>query len=387
MNAQHHHDVNDAFTARVGLGLRELDGVERAPDVAMDVQRRLAEGTARPIAEGSSRRAFTVLAALLAVAVTASLVYLKGTEGGDRVAAQDPDGRRLVYRVTEEQTEAERTTMLRTLQERLGVLGSVAAAGDGARVHVTLHDARDAAHARGVVEGHDLFAMRMLARADYHVGDVTFDLEAEREQLQAWLNEGGRDALAQSVGAIHRYRAKSPFLRWYPRRIQRDSQDPSRWSYRLADAAAQDQVVAAYDASWWNGGVVPEAVNALPESSQFLIELVAINLHEDGFGAETVDPTSVHRGVATDGSPVVGFALLGAHKERFGDMTGRNVGHMMGIVWQGEVVQTPKLMSRIPGRASIRGLGDGADTLIRTLRNPGLLPLTFERREAVEEKR
>ena len=98
---------DDLFTARVSLGLRELDGVERAPDVAASVVRRLAAPAPQ---ENRSRTSWlTVAAALLGIAVTATLLMDPDWGNSDDPAnspAQDPKGPwRLVYELPVDEME------------------------------------------------------------------------------------------------------------------------------------------------------------------------------------------------------------------------------------------------------------------------------------------
>ena len=70
MTKNEKEDREGLFDERLRAGLRELDGVESAPDVSADVARRLDESAVEERRGRSSW--FVVVAALLAIAVTAS---------------------------------------------------------------------------------------------------------------------------------------------------------------------------------------------------------------------------------------------------------------------------------------------------------------------------
>ncbi|MEZ6038005.1 MAG: hypothetical protein R3F29_11020 [Planctomycetota bacterium] len=377
----------DPFAARVGLGLRELDGLEQAPDVREAVRRRLA-GAGRSLPETPRRRpVLLLLAALLALAVTATLMWQSrggGAAGQEAGQTQDPQATQLVYRTAEAPTAAQRDALLEALQKRLGDFGT--AACEGRTVTIGVPDPANAQRVRELVEGHRL-EIRAVAYDDYKAdagvlgGEVRFDLAAERARLQAWLDAGGAARLREDPRAIEQFSAASKWLRWYPRLLRPDPRAPERWNYSLTMVPPlEDSVVTAYHTEDWNGGTVPQALLEQPAGQRFLVELLAINMHEVHFTEVDFDPQGVAVGKGHDGEPALHYAMRDDQRQAYGDLSERCVGKCLANLWDGEVLMAPIVQSRIPGVGSIQGMPpDAVELSARIFGNALPLPLEFVR--------
>lgn len=396
---------DEVFAARVGLGLRELDGLERAPDASLEVLRRLAQFRSAP--PRPALRWPALVAALLALAVTGTLLVLqrsaRGPDGSaGTVVAQDPTAPaprqsakatpwRLIYQLPaprEDDPQVARKIWLRILQQRLGTT-AVVAPGDGETLTVTLADgaAGQVAAARALAEDLALLEMRPVADAEYVAdgGKVRFDLAKERQLLQAWLDGGGRDRLQQDPRAIAAYRAASEHLRWCVRFVRPSLAQDGTWNWRYADVQPlAASVVAAYPAADWNEGTIPAAMRTRPLEQQFLIELLAINRHELHFTGDDVDPASIAQSTTPEGGSAVDYRLRGAKAAAYADFSEKLIGRCCAILWNDEVLLAPRFESRIAGSGRIHGLtGAQAATIARILATPLAERMQLLRSEAV----
>lgn len=379
------HD--DVFSARIGLGLRELDGLEPTPDVRDDVARRLQHGDVGDTGGARNpRRLLPAMVALLALAVTATLVW-QARDNDDNAAAQDPDHRRVVYQVaadaTERATEAACSATLASLRERLHGVAAVELRG-GSMFTVTVADAGDLPRARSLVEAGDTFEVRLMARDDYRADDApdepVFDMDAEREHLVAWLEDGGYDRLREDPQAIRDHRAISPYLRWYPRLVRPDGNRPGLWQHTFAKQ--REGIVEGFTARDWNDGTVPPHLLALAPERQFLVELFAVNVHAHVASAKDIDPGTVRKERDQGGRDAIVYAMREPAATRYAHLTATNIGRMFPMLWRGEVLSAPIIQGRIPGRGMIAGLDAATtDTLVTALTTPTELPLEFVRTE------
>jgi hypothetical protein len=216
--------------------------------------------------------------------------------------------------------------------------------------------------------------MRAVADAAYlgAGGQVRFDLDAECRHLQDWLDQGGRERLQRDLRAIAEHRPDSAHLRWAVHRVRPSASDGVRWGQRLADAPTlAASVVAAYEPGDWNGGAIPAAVLKRPAASRFLVELVAINLHERHFRETDVDPTTVAAEIGQDGEHYVRFGMVGSQAAAYADFSEKLIGRHCAFLWNDEVLSAPRFLSRIPGAGQIHGLGaTEAATIARILSTP-----------------
>lgn len=396
MTTVEERDGAAVFEARLALGLRELDGLERVPDATETVLRRLGEPSApRP---RSAPRLLALSAALLGIGVTTTLLVHGGSTRGagdpagvvaalDPVAppatGQDPTGAwRLVYALQDpppdrrkEDQEALLAQTLRALQRRIGPLGEVAR-GDGATLTVTLASAAAdrVAAARSLVEDPGRFEFRRVADAEATAqdGKARFDLARERQLLSSWLDGGGRERLQRDLRALADHRPASKDLRWCVRRVLASNGQDGTWGHRLADSAQlAASVVAGYAAADWNDGTVPAHILARPADERFLLEFLAIDMHERHFDGSDIDPESVAQTTSRDGGSAVSYRLRAARSAEYSDFSEKLIGKHCAILWNDEVLLAPRFESRIPGVGQIQGLSPAQATVIaRILATP-----------------
>ncbi len=404
MNTYPQQDLDRVFDVCVGLGLRELDGVESVPDVSRVVLQRLEARAAAPAR--SPQRWFAILAALLAVAVVTTLLVRRQTGGGpgdasvvapdpaaQDPAAQDPVGPwLLVYEVPPDELRRaaadvdanvreqllDRTVL--ALQRRVGAL-AVVARGEATTVRITTAGAAagDVAAVRAWIEHPGRLAMRLVADGDYVAGEVRFDLARERGLLQEWLDRGGRERLLQDPRAIAEHRAASEHLRWFVRRVLPQDERSGSWGERFVDVPQlAASTVAAHTDADWNGGTMPLRMRERPAGQRFLLELVAINLHERHFREQDVDPDSVALRIDGASTIAVAYRLRDAAAAEYADFREKFLGKHCAILWSDEVVAAPRFEGRIPGVEHIAGLpGDQARAMAKLLATPLPVPLQF----------
>jgi len=401
MTTANGEDRPDVFAARVGLGLRELDGLEQPPDVSAVVARRLAEPAATPRHTGA--RLFAAAIALVAALVTVILFAWPhlGRGGADAsVTAQEPATPagpwRLVYelpadelqRQVREQRFASLWQALAQCVSNLAARLDDAAHGQGKHITVTpggdltvTIDLADAspelvARVRAGVETAGQLELRMLADADYRAPGVEpFDLPAEQAKLQAWLDAGGRARLQEAAAALADFHPLHPHLRWHVHRITPDPGHPGHWGVRYADLPVG--AVAAHPSGQWNGGTIPAELRARPAAEQFLLELVPVNLHERHFTQAGLDPAAITKiGDRQDGlGPDVECALSAGRAAEFADFSEKHIGGFCALIWNGQMLSAPRFESRIPGRVRIGPCtSDQAEPIATALRSP--LPVT-----------
>lgn len=409
MNATERSD-DEVFEARLRVGLRELDGLEPAPDVSEAVLQRLTEPEQSARARVLPRLALAV--ALLAIAVTATLlVRQRGDAGGGIdgvVPVQEPktslpDGTnhqgawRLVYEMSRDDLQRRlaedrdarpdqlQAKLIEVLQKRIGDV-AVVTGGDALTIEVKTASsaAGEVAAVRALLEDPGRFAIRAVADKDAPKDGMRFDMERERARLQEWLADGGRQRLRQDPGAIAAFRAESEHLRWFVRRIRPRADAPAAWDFRYVDIPGFAAMVAAHTDEDWNGGVVPAAIRQRPIEQQFLIELLAVNMHEVHFLDADVDPTSVQRSDAGGKGPVVFHRWRRGKDAEFADFSERYLRRYCAVLWNDEVLSVPMFVARIQGACSIpASSGAQADHIAKLLANPLPLGLRLLRSEAV----
>lgn len=376
--------TDEVFTARLGLGLRELDGSEEAPDVSSTVANRLANDA--PDHERARIRHWPLLAALLAVFVIAAL-WLQHRAGpapsNDTPAvAQDPQPptAQQVLTYAHEPPESGRApsgeATAAALQKRLSDLASVRL-HDGQLLVTTATGDQDPV--RSLIESDARLELRPVATADYAADGIRFELDAECKRLQAWLEAGGRDRLRSDLGAIRDYRGAGAGLRWVTRVIPRQADAPERWDFRLIDLPTMaPATVAAHTDADWNGGLVPPHGLALPLSQRGLIELVAINTHAEFLDQSELDPDSFRKLSDNEPSQLL-FATRPEAAPQWPEFSERHLRKHLAIVWNGELLTVPMFVSRLPTNTATVGCGTSAraDTMLRMLGSPLPVRLHF----------
>jgi SecD/SecF fusion protein len=343
--------------------------------------------------ENASRQLFLVVLALLAG--LASVLMLKPTLGPDLKG-----GTQLRYEVPRDvvkELEAKENVTLDTIMaqtigviiERIDPTGAldplVTRSGDTG-ILIELPYFQDPLDLKKVLEriaNLGKLEMRIVADADYAEGPIKFNLQAEKARLEAWLKLGDnqKDLLADP-SVIRRFnsdQAQGPLqfnnLAWYPRLIKPKPEDTKVWetSYSLIPLLSP-ATVKAYGDPEWNGGLVPEAVKQLPPSKQYLVELVALNMHERHFSGEDLDPSGVQATTSQDGGLAVAYSIVGALTGDYADWSQKWIGKCSAIVLNGVVKSAPRFESKIPGRGQIHGdfTKEEVEELVKVLRTGSL---------------
>jgi SecD/SecF fusion protein len=222
--------------------------------------------------------------------------------------------------------------------------------------------------------------MRMVAYEDYKTDNVKFTLEPERKRLEAWLKQPDNKALIEKDPKnIRRFNESTagPIakgkLAWYPREVRPSSESPDRWdtSYTMI---MPTQTVKAWDDAQFNGGLVPEAVKALPVKEQRLIEFMAINMHERSFSGEDLDPAGVGVGTGSRGGPGVNYRMAGGKTSPYADWSEEHKGKSSAIILNGYVKSAPAFRSKITRNGIIEGdfTRQEVEELVKVLRTGSL---------------
>lgn len=237
-------------------------------------------------------------------------------------------------------------------------------------VDLATENSEDIANARGRIEAIGSLEMCMLARYDY--AEAELGLGQERKRLEAWLDKGGRAVLKKDLRAISQYRAAAPDkIRWVPRKI---SADKGRWGYSLSHLpGTRDATVRTFTDEQWNKQRVPAAM--LNAENAFLIELVAINVHEASFSHRDLNRDKVHLSVGFNGEAGVAYEIVELRQKDYTAWTQKHIRHACGIIVNGELVSAPTFVAKITRAGIIVGNFDlaSAETLISALQS-GALP-------------
>lgn len=204
---------------------------------------------------------------------------------------------------------------------------------------------------RARIETSGRLEMRMVADGDYATEDgILFDLAAERERLQAWLDDGGRERLLHDRATLATFEPESPHLRWAVRRVGPRDDDPKRWTWRFTDIPGLcESTVAVHGDDDWNGGVVPPHFARLGPEVRYLVELVAINLHERSFTNEDFVADKVAWRELPGGRGTVDYRVIPEKTGDYADFSEQYIGKHCAFLWDGELLMAPRFESRIPG--------------------------------------
>lgn len=225
--------------------------------------------------------------------------------------------------------------------------------------------------------------MRIVADGDYVSGTVRFDLKQEQQRLEAWLKQpGNKELLYEDTRNIRRFNDDASFgplafgnLAWYPRKIEPAGKDKGQWDSSFTSIPLlAPSTVKAYDDAEWNNGLVPATFQQKPEDQRFLLELVALNMHERHFTGEQLDPAGVSGGSSRDGGLAVNYRLQDAFHGDYGDWSQKYINKCSAIVLNGIVKSAPRFETRIPGSGQIHGSFTKAeiDELVKVLRTGSL---------------
>ncbi|MCA8973876.1 MAG: protein translocase subunit SecD [Planctomycetes bacterium] len=217
--------------------------------------------------------------------------------------------------------------------------------------------------------------MRMVADGDYAAPgetptsrEITFDMAQEKKRLEDWLKLPGNmdlfagevDDLADNIRLFNDDNMQGPVafgnLAWYVRLVRPSDKDNTRWDFSFTDQPLlSGSTVKAYDDAAWNNGSIPAAMMEKEEAKRFLVELVAINMHEIGFTGEDLDPSGVGPTTGRDGGLAVGYSVQGAKKLAYAEWSEKYLNKCSAIILNGIIKSAPRFESRIPGVGQITG--------------------------------
>jgi hypothetical protein len=281
---------------------------------------------------------------------------------------------------TDRDLEQVLTETVANVQARLGDDAKVARqTAIGFTVDLANADAAAIDLARRRIETVGKLEMRIVADGDYCAGDVRFALAAERAHLVEWLDAGGREKLRADATAIDAYHAdtKGPLagknLRWFVHRIGADTKNAGWWQPSL-QTWLRDACVPAYTDEDWNRGAIPARIQELPLDQRFLVEFVAVNMHEVYFQNRDLDPKGIGVGPTADGGFALHYRTIAARAADYANWSEKYLGKCAAILWNDEVLMVPCFMSRIPGRGQISGSLSATEleTMQRALQAPPL---------------
>ena len=229
--------------------------------------------------------------------------------------------------------------------------------------------------------------MRIVAYEGWAQDDVKFDLAAEKRRLEDWLKTGGKELVLESHKNIERFN-ESPNtgpmafgkIQWYPHLVEPQLANKKLWNLPMSMGQGGDgvqplsaSVVAVFDQGVdYNGGVVPEARQK--EERPFLLEFVALNMKEEHFRGEDLDPSGVAPGISQDGRLAVHYKVRDNLSSRYGDWSGKYKKKHSAIVLNGVVRSAPYFVERIPGNGQISGnfTQQEVEELVKVLRTGSL---------------
>jgi SecD/SecF fusion protein len=218
--------------------------------------------------------------------------------------------------------------------------------------------------------------MRIVADDDYAaaaVGDrpeVRFRLDQEKKRLETWLEQGDNrklfeakvDELPNNIRRFNDDRAAGPIafgnLAWYVHVIRPTVDKDGGFAWDLPSAEMPTlgtSVVKGFTAAQYFGGRVPEDVLRKPEADRFLVEFVAINMHETYFTGESLDPNGVGPTQDQNGLPAVAYSIGSDRSQEYADWSEKYLQKCSAIILNGYVRSAPVFQSRIPGRGQITG--------------------------------
>ena len=247
-------------------------------------------------------------------------------------------------------------------------------------VDVASNQPEDIASARNLIESAGTLEFRMVARSDYAKADL--QLQRERDHLEKWLKHGGRQALQHDLMAIADFKRIDPTkVQWAPHRIKIRPNTPG---HRLSQSqATMDASVPLFSADEWQ-----KAQQAAAQNNQetYLVELVAINMHESSFSQGDLNPKETKVSNDQQGHIGIDYAMAGEHQSRFADWSQQHINEAQAILANGELVSAPVFRSKIVGRGRIEGGFDEreAKALVQALlASPSPVQPRFVRQESL----
>lgn len=211
--------------------------------------------------------------------------------------------------------------------------------------------AKELAAIRNVIETVGSIEFRIVASDAYQKADL--QLAKERDRMTKWLANGGRKKLRLDPTAIATYEPlDAQKVRWVVRRIQ---QKDGKWDYPLAQLPqTKGATIQVFGDLEWNLGRVPAGHN----NQHFLLEVLAINMHERGFTERDLDPK--HTRVAPDGMGHLGimYGIVGNLRAAYADWSAHYIGQASAVIANGELLSAPVFISKITGKGIIQGSFD-----------------------------
>ncbi|MCC7397071.1 MAG: protein translocase subunit SecD [Planctomycetes bacterium] len=226
--------------------------------------------------------------------------------------------------------------------------------------------------------------MRIVADRDYVNGQVTFNMQGEKTRLESWLkNPENKKLIAEDPRNVRRFNEDAQFgplqsgrLAWYPSQIRgvtNPDTKETRWDTPLANYL-KDSTVKGYEDADFNQGVVPESFLKKAEKDRFLVEFVAINMDEEHFSGEDLDPAGVGASSGRDGGLAVSYAIKAGRTGAYAEWSERYIGKASAIILNGYIKSAPTFRSKIPGNGIIEGkfTQEEVDELVKVLRTGSL---------------
>lgn len=226
--------------------------------------------------------------------------------------------------------------------------------------------------------------MRMVASDDYLDNNTKFTLANEKQRLETWLKSpANAELIAKDPKNIRRFNeslAQGPIARgklhWFPREIRANWKDSSRWDSTYADprSSLSQQTVKAYSDSDYNAGVIPEEMMKLDPKDRRLIEFVAVNMVEESFSGEDLDPSGVGAGIGNNGGPGVNYRMRGSRTADYANWSAKHKGKSSAIILNGYVKSAPVFENKITRNGIITGDFTYAEVeeLVKVLRTGSL---------------
>ena len=228
--------------------------------------------------------------------------------------------------------------------------------------------------------------LRIVADKDFDLQPGRFNLQFERQKLEAWLKIPENAARvredARYIRTFNENQIDGPQafgkLAWYAHEILPTGKDGDQWDYTFAIGGTEDLKAAAvkfFEDSDHNGGKLTEAMRKKEPRERKLIEFLALNLVEEHFTGEDLNPADVHPDMdPRTGGQAVAYAVQPNKMQAYADWSGRYINKHSAIVLNGIVKSAPVFNGRIPGRGIISGGFTKAEVedLVKVLRTGSL---------------
>jgi len=256
---------------------------------------------------------------------------------------------------------------VRIIHERIdpsGTKESVVTKRGDAGILVELPATRDTAEKDAIVQRILTLGRleeRVVARDDYSKKGVKFELTKEKERLEKWLDKDtnreilGRDplkiSLYHSLSTDDGGRLERQWLKWSPRKVKPKKVKGGKlvWdrSYSEVDLLSPATVKV----------FKPEATSKEPTSeAEFLIEYIAINMHERMFEGSNMDPSQVAVTLDNEGGNAVAYAMKAMFSDDYVEWSREYIGKCAAIILNDFVESAPRFESAITGgRGQIHG--------------------------------